>query len=254
MTEEEVKWLQKQNMNRLEKMKRYVFSSQCLRSYILKYFGQDAPDFCGNCSICEDSSIEKDITTDAQKILSCVYRAKEQCDADALCKILRGEQEEWIRENAFDRISTFGLMQNVAEEKLKTMIFRLISLGYLIRQEDPQPRLRLCARAKQVLFQKEKVTMRVRAPRERIQLERVLRGSEHTQLAKLLYEERKKLARRKGVPIQNILSDLTLEFLANHMPLSEKELHRILPERLRGDEAFARQMLPIIQKYCADHV
>lgn len=254
LSDEEVKWIQKQNLARLERMKRYVFSDKCLRSCILKYFGQDAPDFCGNCSICEDSSIEKDITVDAQKILSCVYRAKEQCDTDALCSILRGEMTECIEQKEFDKLSTFGLMKKVKLAQIKTMISRLISLGYLIRQEDPEPRLRLCARAKQVLFHHEKVTMRVRVPRERIKLERVLRGSEHTQLAALLYEERKKLARRKGVPMQNIISDLTLEFLANNMPINEKELHRMLPERLRGDEAFARQMLPAIQKYCAAHV
>ena len=53
LTDEKVAWLKKQNLRRLEQMKRYVFTEQCLRQHILAYFGQDAPDFCGQCSNCE---------------------------------------------------------------------------------------------------------------------------------------------------------------------------------------------------------
>ena len=36
-------------MEKLDRMKEYCFTSGCLRHYILEYFGQDSPLRCGHC-------------------------------------------------------------------------------------------------------------------------------------------------------------------------------------------------------------
>ena len=57
---------------RLREMTFYCATKDCLRGYILKYFGEKPPNYCGNCGSCNTNFETVDITVDAQKIISCV--------------------------------------------------------------------------------------------------------------------------------------------------------------------------------------
>lgn len=224
LTDEKVEWLKKQNLRRLDQMKRYVFTDQCLRQHILAYFGQEAPDFCGLCSNCESTSIEKDITIDAQKILSCVYRVKEQCDAEQLCCILRGASNM-----GYDSVSTFGIMKTSSREEILTEIHRLISIGCLVRQENPS-RLCLTAAAKPILFEKKSVTIRVRADisAQEQRIVRESRTSNDPKLSRALREFRKEVAVLQGKPASAVFSDKILERLVQQRPETIEQLEPII--------------------------
>ena len=224
LTDEKVEWLKKQNLRRLNQMKRYVFTDQCLRQHILAYFGQEAPDFCGQCSNCESTSVEKDITIDAQKILSCVYRVKEQCDAEQLCCILRGEPD-----TGYDGVSTFGIMKTSSREEILTEIHRLVSIGCLVRQENPS-RLSLTAAAKPILFEKKPVMLRVRADisAQEQRMVRESRTSNDPKLSRKLREFRKEVAVLQGKPASAVFSDRILEQLVQQRPETIGQLEQIV--------------------------
>ncbi len=81
--------------NKLRAMVDYCYTSKCLRSYILEYFGEDAlEEKCNNCSTCNDNREEKDITLEAQKIFSCVYRMKERFGVNMVADVLRGSKNK----------------------------------------------------------------------------------------------------------------------------------------------------------------
>lgn len=248
LTDEEVAWLKRRNRRRLRQMKHYVFTQGCLRQYILRYFDQDAPDFCGTCSNCEAASQEKDITVDAQKVLSCVYRVKEQADADMLCRILLGEGSDEMRQLGYDTLSTFGIMRGSKKEIL-AVIDRLLSLGDLVRQEGPQPRLRLTARAKQVLFHGQTVSLRVPVSRLEAKLRRVSLHSEHPELARQLAEYRKRIADRRGIPEQGVFSDQLLERIVHALPTDERALRTAIGDVDSLALHNAIGALPIVIKY-----
>lgn len=254
LTDDEVLWLKKRNYKRLERMKQYVFSQKCLRQQILQYFGEDAPDFCGNCANCEASSAEEDITTEAQKILSCVYRVKEQCDAAVIVSILRGETDAVIVREGYDTISTFGIMKDTETQKITEIIHRLISLGYLMRQEDPHPRLRLCARAGQVLFHGARVALLVRVSPKDIRQTRAARKSERPELFQQLQKQRKKTAQLRGIPPYIVFSDQTLEDMVHQLPQSEQEFRLVAGVGEKKMARFGGGFLSIIQKYCSEHL
>lgn len=224
LTDEKVEWLKKQNLRRLNQMKRYVFTDQCLRQHILAYFGQEAPDFCGQCSNCESTSVEKDITIDAQKILSCVYRVKEQCDAEQLGCILRGEPD-----TGYDSVSTFGIMKTSRREEILTEIHRLVSIGCLVRQENPS-RLSLTAAAKPILFEKKPVMLRVRADisAQEQRMVRESRTSNDPKLSRKLREFRKEMAVLQGKPASAVFSDKILEQLVQQRPETMGQLESII--------------------------
>ncbi|MDO4173954.1 MAG: DNA helicase RecQ [Eubacteriales bacterium] len=249
LTEEEVDWLRDNNLARLRDMKRYVFTEGCLRQQILQYFGQEAPDFCGQCGNCEAASVEQDITTAAQKLLSCVYRVREQCDADMLCRIVLGKNDPDIVQAGYTTLSTFGIMKDSAHADIMAILQHLVSLGYLIRQDNPSPRLCLSASAKPVLFEGETVSMRVQVSPQQARLARESSASEHPQLAKALREYRQRLAKLRGVPAFAVCSDRTLEELVKQRPQDEEQLTAILGKRDAWKTRELRRMLEIIGKW-----
>lgn len=249
LTDEEVAWLKRQNLARLDRMKRYVFTETCLRQHILQYFGQEAPDFCGTCGNCEASSVEKDVTTEAQKILSCVYRVKEQCGAEMLCRILLGKEDTDILAAGYHTVSTFGIMKDSTPEEILTVIQHLVAIGCLVRQDNPQPRLCLSAGAKPILFQGKTVSIRVQVSRQEARLTRDSRTSANPELSKELRLFRRKLAGLRGVPAFLLFSDRVLEQLVRELPRTEAKLSRILGEKTRLRQRDKQKMLNIIQKY-----
>lgn len=250
LTDEEVEWLKKCRRERLRAMKKYVFTDQCLRQYILHYFGQDAPDFCGQCGNCEASSVEKDVTTEAQKILSCVYRTKEQCDADMLCRILHGSMDADISRAGYHTLSTYGIMQDSKPEYIAAIVSHLVGLGYLIRQEDPHVRLRLSAEAKKVLFHGEKVTLCVRVSQKEARLARAVSQSKRPELSRELRRYRQKSAARHGVPPHSIFSDRVLEEFVHQLPQSVEQVRAIAGTDNRAAKE-AKAILKVVQKYCS---
>jgi ATP-dependent DNA helicase RecQ len=88
--------LKERDRKRLREMTFYCSTNDCLRGYILKYFGETPPNFCGNCSNCETNFETADITIDAQKILSCVARMKERYGQKMVIDVLRGSKSEKV--------------------------------------------------------------------------------------------------------------------------------------------------------------
>ncbi len=60
ISQEERKKLIGREMQKLYQMIRYCEDGQCLRGYLLRYFGDDAPDRCGHCSVCRGLPFEVD--------------------------------------------------------------------------------------------------------------------------------------------------------------------------------------------------
>ena len=81
----------------------------CRRRVLLGYFGEELADDCGNCDICLNPPETFDATTEAQKVLSCVYRVGERFGVKHVVDVLRGADTERIRKLGHDRLSTYGI-------------------------------------------------------------------------------------------------------------------------------------------------
>ena len=102
LTPEEQKRITARDFQRLNRMVGYCRTGGCLRAYLLRYFGEKAPDQCGNCGSCLGETVEEDITVQAQKILSCVVRAEKplgySLGRSSYIQILRGSEEKRLLE------------------------------------------------------------------------------------------------------------------------------------------------------------
>lgn len=230
------------NLNELQELARlrlkgmidYCFTSGCLRAYILKYFGEEPPARCDNCGNCQRVLERIDVTIDAQKILSCVKRAHEAWGVKVIMDVLRGSKAAKLRENGLDGLTTYGIMADVSEQRLRDTIFYLTQEKYLASSGGQYPRLILGERAAEVLRDRKNIT----APLPQIE-SRTVRGEKKKRMqAQMtsgsrpeLYERLKALrfeiARAKGVPAFMVFTNAALTDMSEKMPRNIDEFLEI---------------------------
>ncbi len=163
----------RQGEEQLEAMKSYCFTTGCLRRYILRYFGEEAPAECGRCGNCRRRHPPEetvDITEDARRVLSCIIRMERllHCSMGqtAVMQVLQGSRAPRIRALRLDTLSTYGILRDRSAREVREILDALIQQGLvLVRPEDrgltPGPE------AREVLFRGRKVTMQRKAPARR---------------------------------------------------------------------------------------
>ncbi len=137
----------------------YCNTNDCLRNSILIYFGEEIEDEkCNNCGNCLSQSEMVDITIEAQKILSCIYRVREKYGVTMITQILRGgSKSKRILELGLDNLSTYGIMKEYSESALKEIIMTLVAMDYIYMTADKYPVLKLTSASIQVLKGEVKV-------------------------------------------------------------------------------------------------
>ena len=221
--------IRQQDLRRLEAMVGYCKTNQCLRHYILDYFGQKAPELCGNCGNCQGNFQEVDITRQAQMILSCMKRIydKRGCwvGASVVARTLRGSRDKRILEMGLDSLPTYGLMKDHGRSEIHSMLDHLEAEGYVQSEQEYQT-LFLTQKAARVLFHGEQVMMKMERQIQPSQEEKRL-TAENADLFDVLKELCFQLAKEAGVPAFVIFSNATLVDMAQKQPKTLSEFKRV---------------------------
>ena len=222
LSEDEVNLLRQRDEMRLKYMTIYCTTKDCLRSYMLRYFGENYSGSCGKCSNCLLHYETADITVEAQKILSCIVRTRQRYGAAMICDILRGSKSKRILDLGFDKLSTYGIMSDCSESKLRSIINALISLDILALSDGEYPLLKLTENSSDVLKGDRSVETRVlKDTKQPTHAIGNYVGDEA--LFERLKALRKKLANTAGVPAYVVFSDAVLRDLCVVKPQSNKE-------------------------------
>ena len=227
------------DLARLSAMIDYCNTTDCLRGYILDYFGQAHSEHCGNCSNCGTEFREVDITREAQMALSCIKRVRDKLGysvgAGIISAVLRGSKSKAVEARGLDRLSTYGLLADRKSEYVRQVLNRLIQLGY-IEVERSYSTLRLTQKAGDVLFRGEHVSMYIKEPpkphrapeKPRRRTEIVKRGDhDATVLFELLRDKRYEIARSRGVPAYIVCTNASLQDMALYAPTTPQELVQV---------------------------
>lgn len=240
-------------LKKLDQMVKLCETKGCRRKYLLNYFGEQAPDYCGSCDACLSKPELQESTIVAQKILSAVYRIKQSFGAGYVVDILRGSNSEKIREE-HKKLSVFGIGKDKSKEEWMHYTRELIHYGYLKPSEGQYPILQLTDKSQAVLFKGEKVFLS--APVQVTIAKEPVIYQQH-EYEKPLFEELKKLRNRiaheENVPAYLIFSDSTLLDLATYLPLSQDDLPKISGFGAFKIEKYGRAFLELIQDYCHEH-
>ena len=225
LTDEEAERVRANDRELLKQMTFYCHTQDCLRGYILRYFGERADNFCGNCSNCNTSFEEADVTVDAQMILSCIARTHERFGAQMICDILRGSKKERIRQWRLDQQSTYGLLANSSASRVRDIITHLEMEGFLRTVGDEYPTLSLTPASRRILFDGEHLTMKLvtkREPEAKKKAQPAL-AEVDAGLFERLRTLRGKLARQADIPPYLIFTDAALRDMCARLPATPDE-------------------------------
>ena len=231
--------VRKQDLQRLDAMVRYCRSLTCLRSRILRYFGQEDSEGCGNCSSCQADYVPTNITKQAQILLSCVKRVRDKLGyfvgITLICDVLRGSRSKRISELSLEELSTYGLMRGLPAQTIRDIARHLEEQGYL--HTDPvHGGLRLCEAAADILYKGREVTMllppeeKKGAPLTRKEQRRAAAATlsaGEQEIFEALRALRLQLARKSGVPAYTVFSDATLQDMARKKPRNMSQFRRV---------------------------
>ena len=230
LTEEQREAIKKQDYERLEAMVTYCKTRTCLRGWILEYFGQKHPENCGACGSCAREYEKKDITKEAQMILSCVRRIKDHLGyyvgKPTVARVLQGSKEKKVLELGLNELSTYGLLKTMGRTDINLMIDRLEDGGYLTTELEHQT-LRLTEKSAGVLYLGEQVEILVLKEEKLLPIGEDGMTEDERELFDLLRECRSKLAKANGVAPFMIFSNATLMDMAKKRPRNTSEFKRV---------------------------
>ena len=221
----EVENLKMLDRKKLHAMDNYANTKECLRKQMLSYFGEHLTDDCENCSNCKTSYEVLDITEEAKKMLSTVYRMKERFGSVMILDTLTGAKNKKLLNFGLDKLSTYGISQ-LNKSALDEILSFLIETSYLEKGTGAYPIIRLGPQGRQFLFEKEaRLLMKTRKPAiVTSKKEKSIPTNVDAQLLTQLKETRTQLAKKNKVPAYIIFSDSTLIDMCTKLPKNTAEL------------------------------
>ena len=237
LIEQSIETPERQNveLRKLQSMIDYCFCSNCLRKYMLNYFGESTVwTTCDNCSSCKGSADKVNVTKEAKAIFRAIMGTDERYGASMITSIVRGERTDRIMRAGHDALPVFGLLSNVDEKSIKGLIQQFVASGYLRSSTGKYPVLSLTAGAEEVLAGRkevEEIRQHVSVPsRTSKSVTSVARGKSSSTSGGLfehLRQHRKHLAEEAGLRPYLIFPDTVLIDLANLRPTTLGEFGNV---------------------------
>ncbi len=217
--------------SKLNHMIAFAEATHCRRQILLRYFNETYEHACGYCDVCDNPPEITDATVDAQKLLSCVYRLKQNYGLIHVIDVLRGSTSEKIKQFGHQHVTTFSIGKDKSANYWKQLAWQLIHRDYCFQDTEHFNVLRLTSKSIPVLRGEETVTLAVQ-PIEFIKDESAKKKKKgrdvtpplSTPLFEILRALRRKLANEENKPPFMIFSDTTLHEMARIKPQTLDEM------------------------------
>ncbi len=244
-------------IHKLNSMVAFAEALTCRRRVLLHYFGEELAEDCGNCDICSEPPECYDATEDAQKALSCVYRVGQRFGMRHVIEVLRGMDNERIRNLRHNQLSTYGIGRERSDAEWSSLLRQLIHRGYLTQDIANYSVLQLTDLARPLL--KGEVPLELAKPRLKESGKRQRKKSAAAPVEgrdELLFEQlralRRELADAEGVAPFMVFGDAALTQMAIHLPRNRVEFLEINGVGEKKLEKYSEPFLREINDYVGD--
>ena len=260
MDDEEGDLLRQRDLQRLQTMERYCQTTECLRNYILAYFGEHPTAPCGNCGSCNNDFDEVDMTDAAKWMINCVAELHGRYGKAILFGTLQGANRARLRELGAERFKSFGRMKDTPRETLERLLAQLLEDGYLVQSDDQYAVLHIGDIAPlkaggQVLVklppQREPEQARAPKPKRRSPMDALT--SAGLELFNQLRQLRFDTAQREGLPPYVVFGDKSLVDMCLRAPRRAEDMLGIYGMGERKYEKYGAAFFAVIDAYRADH-
>lgn len=270
LSPEEQEQVKERDLERLKVMTYYATTKDCLRHYILNYFGEWSQPRCGNCSNCLREYKVEDITQPAKQILQCIYDTHQRFGTTLIAEVLKGSNNERIRRFGFTGLEVYGTMLEKPVKKIREMINTVVAEGYIRIEGSDYPILKIVpAKAREVLDGEATVTMKVFD--DEVERKRhkggagsggkggkdagldTWAGLSKVDISRKLYDKLKdyrlRKAREKSLPAYVIFTDKALLDMCMKLPKNKSELLDVHGVGEAKCSQYGDDIIAIIRKY-----
>ncbi|MGB5114344.1 MAG: DNA helicase RecQ, partial [Ruminococcus bromii] len=223
LTIEENEQIRERDFERLKYMTFYSTTNDCLRGFILRYFGGEKKAYCGKCSNCLSVHKLVDVTIDAQKIMSCIARTGQRYGKTVICDVLKGSKSEKILKAELNNQSTYGIMKEVTARHIFGTIDFLAEKEYISSDNETEV-LKLLPKSRDVLFGRKRLVMKKVENSEKVVKTHRPEVPVNSELLDALKALRKSIASKKSVPAYVIFTDATLIDMCKKCPETPDEM------------------------------
>lgn len=248
LTIEENEQIRERDFERLKYMTFYSTTNDCLRGFILRYFGGEKKAYCGKCSNCLSVHKLVDVTIDAQKIMSCIARTGQRYGKTVICDVLKGSKSEKILKAELNNQSTYGIMKEVTARHIFGTIDFLAEKEYISSDNETEV-LKLLPKSRDVLFGRERLVMKKVENSEKVVKTHRPEVPVNSDLLDALKALRKGIASKKSVPAYVIFTDATLIDMCKKCPETPDEMLEVSGVGRTKLEKFGKQFFEEIAKF-----
>lgn len=251
-----LKLVMERDQERLKKMTFYCFTNECLRDYILRYFGEYGKNYCKNCSNCLTQFETVDITEISRAILGCVESSRQRYGTTVIIDTLHGANTVKIRNYRMNENPYYGKLAHVPVYRLRKVIQQLQVEEYLLVTNDEYAVVKLTVKSREILMEHKTVMMKMAKEQERIkragdgqtekkgtgrrrafgktgmtgagpQTNGISFGEEEEKLFEKLRNLRTEIAREEKVPPYIVFSDKTLTHMCILRPTTKEDMMKV---------------------------
>lgn len=221
---------------RLKKMTYYCFTNECLRDYILRYFGEYGSNYCGNCNNCLTQFETVDVTEIAKALIGCVSDCRQRYGVNVILDTVHGANTAKIRQYGLHENRYYSALPKESPYKLRQVLNYLLLHEYLALTNDEYSIVKLTERSVSVLVEQEPIVMKMAKEQTRQAKAGADKKSRKNKAAGAILSEkdetlfqklrnlRRDIALEEKVPPYIVFSDKTLAHMCVVQPKTKEEL------------------------------
>lgn len=248
--------IRERDQERLRQMTFYCFTHDCLREYILKYFGEYGKSYCGNCLNCQTEFVEQDITEEAKAMMRCVQSCGQRYGVNVILDTIRGASTAKIQQYHMEKNPAYGDCAKVPVHKLRQIFNYLVLRDYLALTDDSYTIVKLTGSSESLLEGEKHLTMKMPKEQELRKKEKRSRlskasagkiGEQDETLFQRLRALRLEIAREEKIPPYMVFSDKTLIHMCILKPGNEEEMLNVTGVGRHKFEKYGKRFIDAVQ-------
>ena len=253
--------VKERDKERLKKMTFYCFTNECLRDYILKYFGEYGSNYCGNCSNCMTQFEQVDVTEIARALVGCVESSKQRYGTTVIIDTVHGANTAKIKSYRMNENPYYSVLSKVPTYRIRQVLNYLQLEEYLFVTGDDYAVVKLGVKAKEIDNKQILMKLAKESDRETKEVKTkskknkagILGKEQFTKNEESLFERlrglRTEIAREEKIPPYIVFSDKTLTHMCMVKPTTKQEMLKVSGVGEFKFEKYGDRFLSCIEKF-----
>ena len=247
--------IRERDIKRLQIMEGYCYTTECLRNYILKYFGEDPQKPCDDCGNCLRQFETLDMTDEAKKIINCIYESRGRYGKNIIMDTVLGAKTARLTEIGATEYKSYGVLESSNKNLLRRLIEELLLEGYIATGEYQVLKLGDISRLKNTetkvlvkITDEDKITKRKEKPKKNKKGMDSL-TSAGFKLFDKLKELRLEIARAEKIPPYIVFNDKTLIDMCAKIPTTKSDMLNVSGVGENKYGKYGERFIAVIKEY-----